>query len=184
MGNEALKYEVTGEEAVTDVILREIRELGEAIILLDQHPSLISKPGVGNTYTTLAMNLKHRGDIAMTADSTLLDSEQRRCLGRLELGWGMVKLQGRWFYPFLVQFPLVKLNKGSVTDEIIRGRVKAWRRRLGVGEGKTIDIVAKKNGKKIAIEIETGKSDALGNVQKSAEAGFDEVLSVASSSHV
>lgn len=57
------KQEATGEEAVTDVLLREIRELGEAVIVLDQHPSLISKPAPGNTYTTFAFNLKHRGDI-------------------------------------------------------------------------------------------------------------------------
>src|SRR5690606_23085270 len=37
-----------GGEAVTDTILREIRELGEAIILVDQHPSLISIPAMGN----------------------------------------------------------------------------------------------------------------------------------------
>jgi len=36
------KQEATGEETVTDVILREIRELGESIICLDQHLSLIA----------------------------------------------------------------------------------------------------------------------------------------------
>src|SRR4030042_5738380 len=54
------KQEIMGEEAITDIILREVRELGEAIVLLDQHPSLISKPALGNTYTTISMNLKHR----------------------------------------------------------------------------------------------------------------------------
>ena len=110
------KQEATGEETVTDVLLREIRELGESIICLDQHPSLISKPALGNTYTTFAMNLKHRGDIAMIQDSLLLDSEQAGYLGRLEVGWSIVRLQGRWFWPFLVKFPLVKFNKGEMTD--------------------------------------------------------------------
>jgi hypothetical protein len=114
------KQEQTGEESVTDVLLREIRELGECIICLDQHPSLISKPALGNTYTTFAMNLKHRGDIAMMKDCLLLDSEQAGYLGKLEVGWGVAKLQGRWFKPFLVRFPLLKLDKGAVTDEIIR----------------------------------------------------------------
>jgi hypothetical protein len=102
------KQEVTGEETVTDVLLREIRELGESIICLDQHPSLISKPALGNTYATFAMNLKHRGDIAMIQDS------------RLEVGWSIVKLQGRWFWPFLVKLPLVGLEKGGMTDERLR----------------------------------------------------------------
>ncbi len=110
------KQEATGEETVTDVLLREIRELGESIICLDQHPSLISKPALGNTYTTFAMNLKHRGDIAMIQDSLLLDSEQASYLGRLEVGWAIVRLQGRWFWPFLVKLPVVSLDKGAVTD--------------------------------------------------------------------
>jgi len=110
------KQEATGEETVTDVLLREIRELGESIICLDQHPSLISKPALGNTYTTFAFNLKHRGDLAMMQDCLLLDREQTEYLGRLEVGWAVVKLQGRWFFPFLVKLPLVKLEKGAVTD--------------------------------------------------------------------
>jgi len=110
------KQEATGEETVTDVLLREIRELGESIICLDQHPSLISKPALGNTYTTFAMNLKHRGDIAMIQDSLLLNSEQAGYLGRLETGWAVVRLQGRWFWPFLVKFPLVEFEKGIITD--------------------------------------------------------------------
>lgn len=114
------KQEVTGEETVTDVLLREIRELGESIICLDQHPSLISKPALGNTYATFAMNLKHRGDIAMIQDSLLLDSEQASYLGRLEVGWAIVRLQGRWFWPFLIKLPLVKLVKGVVTDARLR----------------------------------------------------------------
>jgi hypothetical protein len=110
------KQEATGEETVTDVLLREIRELGESIICLDQHPSLISKPALGNTYATFAMNLKHRGDIAMIQDSLLLDSEQASYLGRLEVGWSIVRLQGRWFWPFLVRLPLVSFVKGAITD--------------------------------------------------------------------
>ncbi len=114
------KQEATGEETVTDVLLREIRELGESIICLDQHPSLISKPALGNTYTTFAMNLKHRGDIAMIQDSLLLNSEQAGYLGRLEVGWGIVRLQGRWFWPFLVKVPLLTVDKGAVTDARLR----------------------------------------------------------------
>jgi hypothetical protein len=119
------KQEVTGEEAVTDILLREIRELGESVICLDQHPSLISKPALGNTYTTFAFNLKHRGDIAMIQDCLHLDGEQAGYLNRLEVGWAVAKLQGRWFFPFLIKLPLVQLKKGSVTDDHIRRRLLA-----------------------------------------------------------
>ena len=47
------------KESIMDILLREIRELGESIILIDQHPSLISIPSLGNTNCTIAMNLKH-----------------------------------------------------------------------------------------------------------------------------
>ena len=117
------KQEVTGEEAVTDVILREIRELGEGIILIDQNPSLISKPALGNTYCTIAMNLKHRGDVQMIADCIMLDSKTARFLGKLDVGMAVVKLQGRWHEPFLARFPIVRLKKGVITDRIVKERM-------------------------------------------------------------
>lgn len=40
------------------------------------------------------------------------------------------------------------------------------------------DIIVHEAGKKIAIEIETGKSNYVGNVERALEAGFDEVVSV------
>jgi hypothetical protein len=339
------KQEVTGEETVTDVLLREIRELGESIICLDQHPSLISKPALGNTYATFAMNLKHRGDIAMIQDSLLLNSEQAGYLGRLEVGWSVVRLQGRWFWPFLVRLPLVKFEKGAIADARLKqiakekqkelscllspverfssmisnkerisrpengskqgisllplsekrsnkerkdgcaiklttqerdflkdvwrhptssvtqrysrlclgvrcgnniqiylssmgfifsfnvcfgkGRIKVlfltekgkkalgindgesnrqggpehryWVRAIAehlktqgykvaeevpVGSGKTIDLIAKQDGKQIAFEIETGKSDAVANIRKCREAGFEEIVVAATSAHV
>jgi len=116
------KQETTGEETVTDILLREIRELGESVICLDQHPSLISKPALGNTYTTFAFNLKHRGDIAMIQDCLHLNGEQAGYLGRLEVGWAVAKLQGRWFFPFLVRLPLMRLTKGTVSDDHVRQR--------------------------------------------------------------
>jgi hypothetical protein len=71
------------KETIVDVILREIRELGEAIIFLDQHPSLISTPSLGNSYCTIAMNLKHGNDTSAIGRAMLLSEEQRDCLGRL-----------------------------------------------------------------------------------------------------
>jgi hypothetical protein len=110
------KQETTGSEAITDVILREIRELGEAIILLDQHPSLISLPALGNTYTTLCFGLKHRADMFTISESLLLAKDEVDFLGQLETGTAIVKLQGRYFLPFLVRFPLFPIQKGIVSD--------------------------------------------------------------------
>lgn len=41
------------------------------------------------------------------------------------------------------------------------------------------DIIVFKDGKRIAIEIETGKSNYVGNIERALEAGFDEVVCVA-----
>ncbi|MFH2059663.1 MAG: DUF87 domain-containing protein [Pseudomonadota bacterium] len=41
------------------------------------------------------------------------------------------------------------------------------------------DIIIFKDGKKVAIEIETGKSNYVGNVERALDAGFDEVVCVA-----
>jgi len=317
------KQEMTGTEAITDIILREIRELGEAIILIDQHPSLISMPALGNTYTTLCFGLKHKADMFTISESLLLEKEQVDFLGQLETGTAIVKLQGRFFKPFLVHFPLFQIRKGAVSDsdllrrngsnseesEVVRvekeikrlvrtveglvnkeekevvltegerkflmdiarnpisgvvaryarmginryqgnqiqqrllekkliswkpvstrtGRLKVlvltdegkkaipeikiekvfhksgsweheyWKQKVGehyrrqgydvtfeykIGDGKSVDLVAEKDGKKIAIEIETGKSDSVYNIKKDLEAGFDETLIIALSPDV
>ena len=41
-----------------------------------------------------------------------------------------------------------------------------------------MDIVVEKDGKRIAVEIETGKSEDVYNIRKALEAGFDEVVIV------
>jgi hypothetical protein len=114
------------KETVMDIILREIRELGEAIILIDQHPSLISIPSIGNTYTTIAMNLKHGRDINTIGEAMLLTDEQKDYLGKLPIGYGIVKLQSRHYKPFLVKFPFIEVKKGSVIDESIRTWFKGY----------------------------------------------------------
>ena len=98
-------------------VLREIRELGEAIVLVDQHPSLISPVALGNTYATICLNLKHRSDVNAMGSAMLLDNEKREILGSLPIGHAVVKLQGRWQQPFQISIPHQQIKKGEVTDE-------------------------------------------------------------------
>ena len=44
---------------------------------------------------------------------------------------------------------------------------------VSIGDGKAVDLVATKDSKRIAIEVETGKSDVDENVRKCREAGFN-----------
>ena len=115
----------SGGEAITDTILREIRELGEAIILVDQHPSLISIPAIGNSYTTVAMNLKHKSDVNAIAAAMLMRDEENDLFGRLPVGAAVIKLQGRWLQPFQIMIPYQEIPKGSVQDAKVRAIMRA-----------------------------------------------------------
>jgi len=110
---------LVGGQSVMDIIFREIREFGESLILLDQHPSKISLYALGNTYTTICMNLKHKTDINAMGQCLLLDKE-RDILGMLEVGQAVVKLQGRIYRPFQVTIPEFIIEKGKITDVFIK----------------------------------------------------------------
>ena len=118
------KQERIGVETVTDVILREIRELGESIIIVNLHPSLISSTAIGNAYCTISMILKYRNDLNVIDDCLLLDDKET--LGRLPIGYGIVKLRGRYFEPFLVKILLFKIRKGVMKDYDIKSRMKGF----------------------------------------------------------
>ncbi|MBT3381176.1 MAG: ATP-binding protein [Lentisphaerae bacterium] len=106
----------SNKETVIDLLLREIRELGEGIVLIDQHPSQISVPALGNTYCTIALNIKHPKDINTLGEIMHIPREQRDVLGQLAMGRAIVKLQSRFVQPFQVSIPKVDIAKGSVTD--------------------------------------------------------------------
>lgn len=120
------KQELKGGETIVDIILREIRELGEAIYLIDQVPSQMSNIALANSYTTIAMNLKHQSDVYSAARCMLLDVDQKDYLGILEVGYAICKLQGRIFKPFLLKIPLIKIKKGAITDAEIRQRMHGY----------------------------------------------------------
>ncbi len=47
-----------------------------------------------------------------------------------------------------------------------------------IGEKKAVDLVARKGNDRIAIEIETGKSDFEENIRKAKEAEFENIVVV------
>ena len=50
-----------------------------------------------------------------------------------------------------------------------------------IGDGKAVDLVVTKDGKRIAIEVETGKSNTRENLSKIGHANFDRIVLVATS---
>ena len=119
------KY-LAGNESIIDVIFREIREYGEALLVYDQMPSEISKACLANSYCTIALNAKEKADVATLAGSMLLDDSQKNALGEMEIGKAIVKLQGRIMKPFMVHIPLVPVKKGIVTDEMLADKMKPY----------------------------------------------------------
>ena len=117
-----LKETLAKNETIMEVTLREVRELGEGIILIDQTPSQISPTALANTATKLFLNLPHRADISTAAAALLLQDEQKDILGKLPVGVAVMKLQDRHFMPFLVKIPLVRIQKGKVTDDQLVSR--------------------------------------------------------------
>jgi hypothetical protein len=114
-----------GTETVVDLIFREVRELGIGMIYIDQHPSLVSYPALGNTSTHIYMNLgldtKHSSDVLDASNMLGLNyDEQGYYLRRLPIGSGFMLCRGSEFTePFLVSFPKFDMEKGVVTDDEI-----------------------------------------------------------------
>ena len=106
--------------SIVEVIFREIREMSEGIVFLDQMPSEISKTALANTYTTISMNLKGKQDVTTISAAMLLQEEQPLALGTMEIGKAIVKLQGRIKEPFMIRVPEMKIPPPPITDDIIR----------------------------------------------------------------
>lgn len=117
------KASLTGGESIMETTFREIREFGESLIILDQHPCQISLPALGNTYTTIVLNLKHKKDVSAVAQFMMLNKGEKEYPGNLEIGQAIVRLQGRIMKPFLIKVPEFEIKKGAVTDEMLREKM-------------------------------------------------------------
>ena len=106
-------------ESLMERLLRQTRELGIATVVMDQTPSMISKVVLANCYTNIFLNLVSASDLSKAAAVCLMDTDEKKYFSQLPVGQGIVKLQDRWTSPILVKFPLVNINKGSITDDIL-----------------------------------------------------------------
>ena len=108
-----------GSEPVIHVVLREVRELGESVVLATQNASIVPVPVFGNQATTLAFHTKHQRDVSSTAQAMLLKDEAKDELGRLPVGEAIVRVP-RWPDPVHIRLQHRPIAKGKVTDEDIR----------------------------------------------------------------
>lgn len=113
------------EEDIADIIMREIRELGEAIIIIDQHPSKMSVSALGNLSTKFALTLSLNQDVSALANAMLLGKDERRYLAMLTLGQCICR-SDRFPVPVLLTIENIPIQKGSVTDEDLKTLMDAY----------------------------------------------------------
>ncbi len=123
-----------GSETVMDLIFREVRELGLGVIYIDQHPSMVSYPALGNTSTHIYMNLgldtKQSSDILDASNMLGLDyDEEGGYIRKLPVGHGFTLCRNSEFpNSFMVRFDNFGFEKGSVTDmdiaEFMKGKME------------------------------------------------------------
>jgi hypothetical protein len=102
-----------GVETIMETCLRQIREFGEAVIVLDQEPSKLSNSIKANTTTKIMFSLGANKD--MHDASGELQTEESY-LPLLPVGTAMVTVRGRINRPALIKFPHIKIKKGMITD--------------------------------------------------------------------
>ena len=111
-----------GQETIIETSLRQIREFGESVIVIDQEPSKLSDSIKANTFCKVTFNLGNGKDIADIARCMMLDDEETRYIDLLNVGHGIVKLKERVHKPMLLIIPAVSIKKGIVTDDVLTGK--------------------------------------------------------------
>ena len=109
-----------GAETIMETCLRQIREFGESVVVIDQEPSKISNSIKANTYVKICFNLGNGKDIQEIARCMNLTEEEAGYIDLLDVGQAIVAMKGRAHVPLLVGFPRISLIKGIIADPSLR----------------------------------------------------------------
>ncbi|MBU4501583.1 MAG: DUF87 domain-containing protein [Nanoarchaeota archaeon] len=109
-------------ESTTDMVYRELREYGTALICLDQHISKLSDTVAGNSACNIAFQQMLYKDVETVAGIMQL-RDVKEYFSMLPIGYGIVKLAERYHKPFMIKVPFVELKNEHVTDEQIKERM-------------------------------------------------------------
>lgn len=107
-------------ESLMETLVRQCREVGIALVVLDQTPHRISPTVLANVHTSVFLNLNSPADVNKAAAIARIDETQKELFTKLPIGEAIVKLQTRWTEAFRVRVPLVRVNKGSVSDTALK----------------------------------------------------------------
>jgi len=111
------------KESVLETSIRMIRQYGIGYVFVDQSASLISKVAFANSYATLALSQKLRGDVQTIAGAMNLTEEQTDALSTLPVGAAVVRLADEHPEAFLVKVPRCPIVEGSMSDTMLRERM-------------------------------------------------------------
>ena len=98
---------MTKESFVVSCI-RRLREYGEGMVLADQCISSIKDIVKSNAYTIIGMSQSGQKDRREMINVLGLNSNQAQMVNFLDVGMGIIRLGGRYPFPQLIKFPLVK----------------------------------------------------------------------------
>ncbi len=122
-------------ESVTDMIYREMREYGTALICLDQHISKLSDTVKGNSACHIAFQQQLPADIIDVSNIMQL-YDRKEFFSRLPVGSAIVKLAERYAQPFLIEVDEVELKQNQVSDFDIKSRMENFFQVKDIQEGK------------------------------------------------
>ena len=124
--NLLLQKSADAKESILENSIRMIRQYGMGYVFVDQSASLLSKVAFANSYATLALSQKLRGDVQAIAGAMNLTDEQKEALNTLPIGTVIVRLADEFPEPFLVRVPRFPIEEGSVSDQRIRDHMAGY----------------------------------------------------------
>ena len=124
--NLLLRKASEARESVLESSIRMIRQYGLGYVFIDQSASLLSHVAFANSYATIALSQKLKGDIQAMSSAMNLTDEQRQSLNTLPIGSAVVRLADEHPEPFLVKVPLCQIQEGQTGDEDVRRIMRSY----------------------------------------------------------
>ena len=105
--------------AMFNLIIDEIRGLGEGLIIADQEPTKLTHSIKANTYVKMVGPLGHGADIEDMARAIGLSEDASRAISYLDRGYWIVKLGGRYPLPFVVRTKPLELGVAHNLSDVL-----------------------------------------------------------------
>lgn len=112
-----MKERAQGSETIMETCLRQIREFGEAVVVIDQEPTKLSNSIKANTHTKITFNLGNGKDALEMSNCMSLTKQEADCIKLLQTGQGICSLKSRISVPLHLRIEKVDVEKGQISDQ-------------------------------------------------------------------